>query len=133
MSLRQYVYDLLTTDATLTALGYNASTIYGAAPDGVQKQRFMILRWGTSGPRAGRDTIVRRTVLTVWVYDRERDYAAIAAALTRVCAIVLPSLGTHGSGYVLDVEDNGASDDLYDPTYEAVMRNWAFTITASET
>lgn len=131
--LRTHIYGLLTADATLGALGYNANTIHGTAPDSTKSQRFMVLRWGTSGPRAGRDTIVRRTVLTVWVYDRERDYAAIAGALSRVCTILLPVTGSHGSGYILDVEDNGASDDLYDPTYEAVMRNWAFTITASET
>lgn len=131
--LRTHIYGLLTADAALTALGYTVNTIHGTAPDTPNAQRFMVLRWGSSGPRAGRDTEVRRTVLAVWAYDRERDYTAIAGALRRVCVLLLPITGTHGNGYIIDVEDNGTSDDLYDPMYEAVMRYWTFTITASET
>lgn len=130
--LRQKVYDLLTVDGQLAALGYNAAAIFGAAPDSPPSERFMVLRWGTAGPRLGRDTTVRRTVLAVWAYDRERDYDAIAGALARVCGILLPVTGSHGDGFIIDVEDNGTSDDLYDPVYEAVTRFWAFTITASE-
>lgn len=132
MSLRQKVYDLLTASAPLNALGYNTNVIFGAPPDSPPAERFMVLRWGTTGPRLGRDTTVRRTSLAVWAYDRERDYAAIAGALSEVCGILLPLTGSHGSGYVIDVEDNGTSDDLFDPVYEAVMRYWTFTITASE-
>jgi hypothetical protein len=134
MTVRAFTYDLLRDDPTLNALGYNTSTIFATAPDTPASQRYMVLRWGEVRPQFGRDTTARRRLLTVWAYDREPDYGAIIDALDRVCNLLLPlaGVGHGGNGFIMDVEDNGSSADLYDPAYEAYTRNWAYTITASK-
>lgn len=134
--LRNFVFDLLTADATLNTLGYDADSIYGAlmGADSPQDRRFMVLRWGTDTPRSpGRDSNIIRTVLTVWAYNRESDYGPIQSALGRIRDILVPIAGVdHGSGWILDVEDNGTSEDLWDDGYSAITRNRALTLTASE-
>lgn len=136
--MRTYVYDLLKVDGQLNALGINGTSLYPAnAPDAPMvgnQMTWMVLRWGSQTPRFGRDSPnTRRQPLTVWMYNHEPDYAPIIAGLKRVCGILLPLGGiSHGTGYITDVEDNGSSEDLYDRDYEAVTRNWTFTITGSE-
>lgn len=130
--LRTFIFDTLKADATLAALGFTEE-LYPSPPDSPIGNRFMVLRWGIAGPRAGQNTTVRAQELIVWVYDREPDYGAISDALKTVYGLLIPMAGVdHGSGWILEVSDNGSSEDLFDPTYEAVMRNWTFTITASE-
>jgi len=135
MSLREFVFDLLKDDIQLNALGFNENTLYPAqAPDSPRgtQRRFMVLRWGTTEPRLGRDSDVRRQLLTVWAYDKESDYSAIIDALLRTHAILYPLKAVNvNGGWITEVVDNGQSEDLYDPGYEAVTRNWAYTIIAS--
>lgn len=134
--LRNLVYNLLTVDVELNSLGYTTDTIYGAlmGADSPQERRFMVLRWGTDSPAVpGRDSRIVRTGLTVWAYNRESDYGPIQSALLRVRDILVPIAGAdHGSGWILDVEDNGTSEDLWDDGYSAITRNRALTFTASE-
>lgn len=134
--LRNFVYDRLKADVQLNALGYTESGLYGAimGADSPQERRFMVLRWGTDTPRVpGRDSRIVRTGLTVWAYNRESDYGPIQSALARVRDILVPTGGSdHGSGWIIDVEDNGTSEDLWDDGYSAITRNRAFTFTATE-
>jgi hypothetical protein len=130
--LRDFLYDILKADQVLGTLGY-AGNLYGAAPDTPTGQRFMVMRWGNTGVPPQRDMPPRPRTLTVWAYNRERDYGPIEEALKRVCSILLPMEAVnHGSGWVSGVVDNGSSDDLFDPVYEAATRNWTYTIIASE-
>lgn len=135
MGLRTFVFNLLKDDAQLNVLGYNAETLYPTqAPDSprANQNRFMVLAWGNAEPRLGRDADVRRQLLTVWAYDKERDFGAVNDALNRTHAILYPLAAVNvGGGWITEVLDNGQSDDLYDPEYEAVTRNWAYTIIAS--
>ena len=134
--LRNFVFDLLANDAELNALEYNTNTIYPAlmGADSPQERRFMVLRWGIESPRSpGRDSHISRIGLTVWAYNRDSDYGPIQSALGRVRDILVPIVGVdHGSGWILDVEDNGTSEDLWDDGYSAITRNRALTFTASE-
>lgn len=134
--LRTFVFDLLVADPELNALDYNRDTTYGAimGADSPQERRFMVLRWGTESPRSpGRDSRIVRTGLTVWVYNRESDYGPIHRALLRIRDILVPIAGVdHGDGWIIDVEDNGTSEDLWDDGYSAITRNAVFTITASD-
>lgn len=134
--LRNFVFGLLGSDPELNALGYNTDTLYGAlmGADSPQERRFMVLRWGVESPRSpGRDSRISRTALTVWAYNRDSDYGPIGSALLRVRDILVPIAGVnHGSGWIIEVEDNGTSEDLWDDGYSAITRNRAVTFTASE-
>lgn len=132
--LRDFVFDALRSDAQLNALGYNTDTIWPMmSVDSPPSRLFMVLRWGADSPTPGRDSKVIRTGLTVWAYNKDPDYGPIGSALRRARDILVPIAGvSHGDGWILDVENNGTSEDLYDDGYVAVTRNRAFTITASD-
>jgi hypothetical protein len=138
MTVREYVWELVTLDPRLAAYGYGPSVVYvNHAPDAptAKSERFLVLRWGTQGARFGRDTTVHPRDLTVWAYDVQPDFTYIDNALARVRFLLGQSEGKrHRTGWINGITDNGGSEDLRAPEYgqQAVVRNWGFTINASE-
>lgn len=136
MSLRAFVFDRLKDDHELNTLGINTDTLYPTqAPDSPRASagRWMVLAWGSLEPRLGRESTVRRRLLTVWMYDKEPDYGAIDSGLQRAFDLLYPlkAVNVGDGGWITEVLDSGMSDDLYDPGYEAVTKNWALTIVAN--
>lgn len=137
VSLREYVFQLLRLDAGLNSLGINESSIFGtnaADSPSANLQRWVIVRWGLEDPPPGRDTTSRRRFISIWAYDRDRDFSAIDPILDRCRAIVYPLKAVHyngSGGYITEVSDNGYSDDLWDDAYSASSKNWQATIIAS--
>lgn len=126
MTSRAAVQTLLETDAHLQALGFG--TVYGSnAADDVSESRFLIVTWqGTQAAFGSRGT----DSVLVWAHDRDRDYAAIDAALSRVRAILTEAVHVAGSdGRILTVARwNGCSEDAYDDGYRTVTKNAEFSL-----
>lgn len=136
-NLREYVWGLLKVDPVLNGLGINENSLFGSyAPDSpsADLQKWMVIRWGISEARLGRDSDVRRKFLSIWAYDRQRDFTDIDLMLERVRDILYPLKAinyNNSNGYITEVIDNGYSDDVWDPQYEASTKNWQLTIIAS--
>lgn len=137
MSLRTLVYDTLKVDAQLIALGIDEDSLYpnfSADSPAADQQRWVVLRWGVVEPPFAPQVPVRPQTLTLWAYDRERDFAAIAAILRR-CRTLLTDLSAvwTGDGHLLEIQQTGSSEDLWDDGYQAVTRNEAYRMVASGT
>jgi len=136
-NLRDFVWKALRGDPGLNALGIDESSLFGTlAPDSpaANLQKWMVIRWGIEEARLGRDTDVRRRFLSVWAYDRNRDFNDVDLMLQRARAVLFPLAAVEyntSGGYISEVTDNGLSDDTWDDAYGAVTRNWQLTITAS--
>lgn len=135
MTVRETMYGILSTDATLIGLGYIADNVYAnAAPDSPPEvgQVWMVLNWGEETPalrgQRGRSRVTTRA-LTLWVYDRERDYTTINAAIKRLMDLME---GIEQNGPVLCANWQGDGPDGYDDTYQAVFRNTTYTIVSNQ-
>lgn len=129
--LRRRVFDLLVDSPELANLGLNADTISPTfSPDGPSGDRFLVLRWGSTGRGIG---AVNRVGLECWAYNRQPDYGPIADALMEIRRL-LPTLAATvmaPTEAVVAVDYGGDSDDLYDDGYRAYTRWTSHTITAS--
>ena len=137
-NLREYVWRLLSQDATMNALGINAASLYGRnAPDSPAKdqQLWGVLAWGQEEATLGRDTTSRRRFLVLWVYCRDNDYLKIEPVLHRARALLYPlkAVNHSGDGWVTEVGDGSLTEDLYEPVYEASAKGLNLTIVASGT
>jgi len=136
-NLREYVWNLLRADPQLNSLGINENSLFGtlaADSPSADLQKWMVIRWGLEEAPLHRDTTSRRRFLSVWGYDRRRDFADIDLMLHRARAVLYPLKGINyngSDGWITEVTDNGFSDDVWDPDYEASTRNWQATIIAS--
>lgn len=135
-NLREYVWRLLSQDATMNALGINGASLYGTnAADSPAKdqQVWGILAWGTEEPPLGRDTTSRRRFLVFWAYCRDNDYSKIEPILHRARNLLHPLKGINHSpgGWITEVGDGTMGPDLYDPVYEASTKDLNLTIIAS--
>lgn len=140
MSIRTFVYALVTDDAALNALGLTATNVFAAQTldsfkpgDWPAPDFFAVIRFASTVPAlvgsrgAGR---ARSTTCQLWVYDRDRDYELhIAPILKRWEELVdsqeAPSLV---DGWWLGSEYVGQSDDAFDDVYDRITRNSAYTI-----
>lgn len=136
-NLRQYVWNLLKSDAELNSLGINDNSLFGTlAPDSpaADLQKWMVIRWGLEEAPLHRETTSRRRFLSIWAYDRRRDFTDIDLMLHRARAVLSPLTAinyNNSGGWITEVTDNGYSDDVWDDAYEASARNWQLTIIAS--
>lgn len=136
MGLREYVYAAVVDDAELLSLGLNADTVSAnGAPVSPQTDRFAVLRWGPETPglpgQRGANRMSEREV-SLWVYDRNPDYANINLALKRWCVLMDGTSGANtGGGWITCCEWNGDSDDGWDDVYERIVRSSTYTIIAS--
>ncbi len=136
MSLQTYVHGLLSTDVVMPTLGMDADAWRRTAPvDAPSDRLFAILRWGPETPGPGWDTNSHPHDLSIWVYDREPNYARVTAVLNRAKAVLLAVRGVRHSaipeGWVTQVSWLGRSADLDDDVYKAVTRNDSYRIIAS--
>lgn len=138
MSLRSFVFTLLTVDSTLNSLGFTEDSVFTSHDEDTPQVRpFMILRWGNTDVGlndwdTGVGSNLRR--LTVWAHDNPGDYVRIDQCLSRV-RDVLTSVhgaytGTIGK-YVGQIDWNGDSDDLKDDIVGTITRNSSYTIVGS--
>lgn len=131
---RVAMMELLSTDATLNALGINANHIWpnfaldiSPRQDGI----FLILRWGGVSSRFG-DPGGTRSV-RVWAYQAIQlgtDYANIDKVLGAVTDLLTGTIhytGTDGSA-ITAADFRGYSEDLKDQGYDAIARNAEFTV-----
>lgn len=136
-SLRDYVWQLLRFDPDLNAMGINASTLFsGGAADSpaANLTKWMAIRWGLEEAPLGRDTTSRRRFLSIWAYERKRDFTEVDRMLYRARQVLYPIKAVNydsADGYITEVSDNGFSDDIWDDAFAASTRNWQSTIVAS--
>lgn len=129
--LRQFVYARFTASSVLASLKLTEAVIFpNWAPDAVDADMFLVMRWGITSRGYGR---VNHCDLGCWVYNRQPDYGPIADALAEI-KIILPTMianKMNANEAILGVGYNGDSDDLYDDGYRAYTRWTSHTITAS--
>lgn len=135
MSLANMVHSTLAADSEIASLGVVAGTIRRSAPTDVPEDPlFVILRWGPEDVPVGRDTNVRPHELSVWVYNREPNYAPISQILNRIRVVMLGLESVRHTvtppGWVSAVLWQGRSPDLYDDAYKTVVRNDTYRIIA---
>lgn len=138
-AVREGVWQLLRADATLMAYGAGS----GSADDKLAifpnftldspaagLTRWMTLRWGAADSPVGRDSETRPVPMSVWCYDRERDFTVIGGALGRVRILMkaVQGLALPGSGYLTAADWSFSSEDIWDDTYEAVARGETYRL-----
>lgn len=132
---RTYLYQKLVTDAqsiaagTLGAIGLKAASVYASGIDTPEGELFIIIKFGDMqrGMAA-----VSRTNVTIWVYDRNKDYLRIEQILKRIRQM-FESVEAQATaeGWITSIEWTGDSEDLVDDVYRASTRNSAFRVTDS--
>lgn len=124
---RVAVQQLVETDSELASIGVQA--VYGSnSVDSAPEDCFIVLHWETTTKAFG---LVGSPQLTVWVYDKERDYSLrIDPAIDRVKTIFTEAVHVPGSdGITLTAATwNGDSDDLFDDGYNAITRTASFSL-----
>ena len=126
MAARAAVVSLLEGDAALVDLGF--STVYGSnAVDTPAEDKFTILRWEEEDQQIQNHGPQR---LSVWLHDRDQDYAAIDKGLRRIRQILDGAIHVAGvDGWTLTCSDwRGDSQDLVDDGFGTQTRNSAFDV-----
>lgn len=134
MTIRSYVYGLLTADPVMNSLGITEdSTFLSHTIDTPQVRPLMILRWMATNPGIGP---VRQRLLTVWVHDDRRrgEFDRIDETLSRVRTLLENvsgvNVGEPGS-WISTVIWEGDTDDVDDPDMGTLSRSSQFRITGS--
>lgn len=132
MSLRTYVFSLITSDLYLRSKGINENSVFTQhSVDTPQVRPMIVLRWGATVPGVG--PIDQRT-LQVWVHDKPGSYNTINDVLGRVRALLRPLVGVNVGGvdeWITSINWRGDSDDLRDDEAGTITRNAEFRITGS--
>lgn len=137
MSLRAFVFGLLTTDAELNELGLNAdSTFITHDVDTPQVRPLMVLRWQRTDPGMGDEETdwVNFRRLQVWIHDEPGDYDRIDRALRRVRSVLMNVRGTYTGTtrhWVTQTNWEGDSDDLRDDDAGTIARHAQFLFVGS--
>lgn len=145
MTVREHIYNLITTDTQLNALGINAaSTFTGNTLDTPQIRPFCVLRWSLVNPglrqtREGgglNEFPVNQRILQVWVHDEWNagDYTRIDRSLFRLRTLLTSVEGafTGEPGTRLTaINWEGDSEDLSDDMMRTITRNAQFRLTGS--
>lgn len=134
MTIRSFVFSLLTTDTTLIALGITADSVFTTHDvDTPQVRPMIVLRWGLTDNVLNRSPIASRG-LQVWVHDQPGDYERIETILRRVRTL-LTSVSAQNAGasdaWVSEIKWERFSEDLSDEDAGTIARNGDFTITGS--
>lgn len=136
MSARKKFFDVLAADAELNALGITTASLFpNFAPDSpaADLMRFMVLRWGVAEAPPGRDTTAQPVAVSIWAYDRDKDFGNILAMLRRARAVLAGLVGARTSdvGAVIGVDLAFSSEDLFDETYDAIVRSETYRVVVS--
>lgn len=138
---RSAIYQALSNNAELNALGITAETIFpGYSLDGTPTRTspFLILRWGEHGyilpgdVESSRPARGTRT-LTIWAHSPREvgsDYYLLDLILKHTKDVLTAMEQVNGDdGYVITcVRATGEGSDLSDPAYNTIMRNSAFEV-----
>ena len=132
---RTFLYQTLADDAdsvaagTLGAIGLKSANIYTSGIDSPAGDVFLIIKFGGAEPGMA---AVNRTNVTIWAYDKDKDYLRIERMLKRIRQ-VFESIEAQqtAEGWITAIEWTGDGDDLYDDVYRASTRNTAFRVTDS--
>lgn len=133
MSARDFVWELLGDDPQLNQLGLSRANLFvnwsGESP-AAHYTSWIALRWGVAEAPVGRDSQTRAVPLGVWAYDREPHYGNITSRLWRVRQIMLDVAGARipEGGTLVQADWAGSSEDLHDPTMEAILRSETYRI-----
>lgn len=145
MSVRAYIYSLITTDPAMVALGITPdSTFTQHTIDTPQVRPMCILRWQGTTPgivttaegNGLSDFPVNQRILTVWVHDDKHvgDYTNIDRSLNRLRALLTSvegiDVGVTGSRLTA-INWEGDSQDLSDDDAGTITRNAQFRLTGS--
>lgn len=142
MTVREYVYGLLSNDPELIGLGLNPDNTFAngaplSPPD--TGDLWCVLNWGPETPGLTSQRGRSRTSswdCTAWFYTRDSDYDVINRAIKRWRAImdevsaVRTGLGAN-DGWVLETEWQSDGSDGWDDVYRANFRTSEYTIIAS--
>lgn len=134
MTLRSFVFSLLTTDTTLNSLGIDANSVFTThGVDTPQVRPMLILRWGITENVLNHSPMGARS-LQVWAHDEPGDYERIDQILRRVRTL-LTTVSAENAGspdeWVSEIRWERFSDDLSDEDAVTIARNSDFTITGS--
>lgn len=138
MTVRELLYQTLSSDAELISLGFLEGNVYangGADSPPESGEVWVTMNWGEEIPALigqrgrGRTT---RTLLTLWFYSRQRDYSIINLAIKRTMDLMesLVQVST-GDGVLTCTEWQGDGVDGTDDVYSAVFRTSAYMIIAN--
>lgn len=130
MTVRETVYQALSTDTELQALGGAAGVeVWNIeAIDNPERGKpFVVTAWSTT-PRPVHSG-ARRRDLIVWAHDEGGDYSRIDAILERVRQILV---GMIHQGGISQVDWEGASGDLYDDGFRTITRNSGFRVIGAD-
>jgi hypothetical protein len=134
MTIRSFVFSLLTADATLNSLGITANSVFTTHDvDTPQVRPMIVLRWGITDNVLNKSPMASRG-LQVWVHDEPGDYERIETILRRVRTL-LTSVSAANAGtnedWVTEIKWERFSEDLSDEDARTITRNGDFTITGS--
>jgi hypothetical protein len=138
MSVRSFVFSLITTDSELNVLGFTEDNVFTSHDEDTPQARpFIILRWlstdvGLNDWDTGVGSNLRR--LTVWVHDDPGDYARIDKTLERVRTLLTLVRGAYTGSigkFIGQINWNGDSDDFKDDIVGTITRNGSYTIIGS--
>lgn len=134
MTVRSYIYDLLTQDTVMNSLEITAdSTFLSHTLDTPQVRPMMVLRWQATNVGVGK---VNQRILTIWVHEDRRvgSFDRIDETLSRARTllenVVGVNVGEPGS-WVSAIRWEGDTDDLDDPDVGTLSRSSQFRITGS--
>lgn len=140
MSLRTYIYNLITTDVELNSLGINGdSTFLNHSVDTPQVRPLCILRWQATNvglPNIEELWPHNQRALQVWIHDsiNHGDFDRIDASLFRLRTILTGLQAVHvgiDAEWLSCVYWEGDSDDLRDDDMQTISRNSQFRFTGS--
>jgi hypothetical protein len=128
------VFNLLTTDSVLNALGITADSVFTTHDvDTPQVRPMLVLRWGITDNVLNHSPMASRG-LQVWAHDEPGDYERVESILRRVRTL-LTSVSAENAGandeWVSEIKWERFSEDLSDEDAGTVTRNGDFTITGS--
>lgn len=132
--LRRLVFNAIKDDSQMNILGINENSLYpvysrDSTPEGIEGPVFAILRWGPSEVGIGSAIPV---TLDLWVYHKDPDYAPIMDILKRARSVMDSLINAQTTdGWILGVDWQGGSLDLFDDLYAAYTRNESYRIVAS--
>jgi len=132
---RAKLYQILQTDAAsavsgaLGAIGLKRENIYLTGIDSPHGEVFLIIKFGEMTRGMGP---VNRSNVTVWAYDKDRDYQRIDQMLKRIRVLFEAVEATQtDTGWITTIRWTGDSEDLFDDVYRASARNSAYQMTDS--
>jgi hypothetical protein len=132
MTIRDYVFNLVTTDSILNGYALNEQTVYNNNDWDTPKERpFMVLRWGATSLGMG---VANVRALQVWIHDEPANYTNIDKALERVRELLANQTASFtgtANKWVIQVDWSGDSDDLFDDVQRTIARYSSFSVVGS--